>query len=122
MSTTVATPTVATPPPAHLKVTQSRVLLSEWTKFRSLRSTMWTLAITVLLMIGLGALFSAVTANQYHTFTALDRARFGCVPARCCDPVPGPSGTGTSRIRVRSSPSSGGRPPPGPARLGRASG
>jgi len=48
-------------------VTQCRVLRSEVTKFRSLRSTMWTLLAAVVLMIGLGALFSAVAASQYHT-------------------------------------------------------
>ena len=42
----------------------ARVLLSEWTKFRSLRSTVSTLLIAVVLMIGLGALFAAITANQ----------------------------------------------------------
>jgi ABC-2 type transport system permease protein len=62
--------------PAPLKVTQARVLHSEWTKFRSLRSTVWTLLVAVVLMIGLGALFSAVTANQYHTFSTGDRAQF----------------------------------------------
>jgi ABC-2 type transport system permease protein len=59
-----------------LRVTQPRVLLSEWTKFRSLRSTMWTLLTAVVLTIGIGALFSAVTANQYHTFSAADKASF----------------------------------------------
>ena len=39
-------------------------MLSEWTKFRSLRSTVYTLLIAVVLMIGLGALFAAITANQ----------------------------------------------------------
>jgi ABC-2 type transport system permease protein len=62
-----------------LKVTQGRVLLSEFTKFRSLRSTMWTLLAAVVLMIGIGALFSAVTASQYHTFSAADRASFNPV-------------------------------------------
>jgi len=46
------------------RVTQARVLRSEWTKFRSLRSTVTTLLIGVVLMIGLGAMFSAITANQ----------------------------------------------------------
>jgi len=41
-----------------LKVTQGRVLLSEFTKFRSLRSTMWTLLAAVALMIGLGLLIA----------------------------------------------------------------
>ena len=59
-----------------LRVTQLRVLASEWTKFRSLRSTMWTMIAAVVLTIGIGALFSAVTANQYHTFSAADKATF----------------------------------------------
>src|SRR5438132_10559680 len=59
-----------------LKVTQGRVLLSEFTKCRSLRSTMYTLLTAVTLMIGIGALFSAVTASQYHTFGAADKAAF----------------------------------------------
>ena len=62
-----------------LKVTQGRVLLSEFTKFRSLRSTMWTLLAGVVLMTGLGALFSGVTASQYHTFTWAERAAFNPV-------------------------------------------
>jgi ABC-2 type transport system permease protein len=59
-----------------LKVTQARVIRSEWTKFRSLRSTLYTLLIAVVLTIGIGAIFSAVTASQYHTFSASDRASF----------------------------------------------
>jgi ABC-type transport system involved in multi-copper enzyme maturation permease subunit len=45
-------------------------------KFRSLRSTLYTLLAAVALTIGIGALFSAVTASQYHTFSAADRATF----------------------------------------------
>ena len=52
----------------QLKVTQARVLLSEWTKFRSLRSTVSTLLIAVVLMIGLGAMFAAITASQTTGF------------------------------------------------------
>jgi ABC-2 type transport system permease protein len=68
-------PTAAATVPA-LKVTQGRVLRSEFTKFRSLRSTLYTLLVAVVLMIGIGALFSAVTASQYHTFSPSDRAAF----------------------------------------------
>ena len=78
----VLAPAVTTPAAARgpaLRVTQGRVLLSEFTKFRSLRSTMWTLLAAVVLMIGLGALFSAVNASQYHTFNALQRAAFNPV-------------------------------------------
>ncbi|MGD0685653.1 MAG: ABC transporter permease subunit [Streptosporangiaceae bacterium] len=59
-----------------LKVTQGRVLRSEFTKFRSLRSTVWTLLVAVAAMIGIGALFSAVSASQYHTLSAVSRASF----------------------------------------------
>jgi ABC-2 type transport system permease protein len=62
-----------------LKVTQWRVLLSEFTKFRTVRSTVWTLLVAVVLMIGISALFSAVTASQYHTFSPADRASFNPV-------------------------------------------
>src|SRR5882757_3819879 len=74
---TPAAPTAARAP--ALKVTQARVLLSEFTKFRSLRSTMYTLLTAVVLMIGIGALFSAVTASQYHTFSAADKASFNTI-------------------------------------------
>jgi ABC-2 type transport system permease protein len=78
---TVATPAIPARVAAGstLKVTQGRVLLSEFTKFRSLRSTLYTLLTAVVLMIGIGALFSAVTASQYHTFSAADRASFSPV-------------------------------------------
>jgi ABC-type transport system involved in multi-copper enzyme maturation permease subunit len=68
----------ATSAPA-LKVTQGRVLVSEFTKFRSLRSTVYTLLAAVVLTIGIGALFSAVTASQYHTFSPADQATFNPV-------------------------------------------
>jgi ABC-2 type transport system permease protein len=65
------TTTMAPPPPSatgtartRLRVTPTRVVLSEWTKFRSLRSTVHTLLIAVVLMIGIGALFAAITASQ----------------------------------------------------------
>jgi hypothetical protein len=77
--TTAMTPAVRTAPAAShqtLRVTQLRVVLSEWIKFRSLRSTIWTLLIAVVLSIGIGALFSGVTASQYHTFSAADKASF----------------------------------------------
>ncbi|HYN71547.1 MAG TPA: ABC transporter permease, partial [Nakamurella sp.] len=69
MTTTLApatTPTTVEGTP--LRVTRARVLLSEWTKFRSLRSTVSTLLIAVVLMIGLGAMFAAITASQTTGF------------------------------------------------------
>lgn len=75
-SLTSAPTTAPATGPQALRVTQARVVLSEWTKFRSLRSTVWTLLAAVVLSIGIGALFSAVSASQYHTFSPADRASF----------------------------------------------
>jgi ABC-2 type transport system permease protein len=75
MSAILTTGTAAAEAP-RLKVTQARVIRSEWTKFRTLRSTLYTLLTAVVLTIGIGAIFSGVTASQYHTFSASDRASF----------------------------------------------
>ena len=74
-----AQPASARPADPVLKVTQARVLVSEFTKFRTVRSTVWTLLVSVVLIIGISALFSAVSASQYHTFDAADRATFNPV-------------------------------------------
>ncbi|HEY0499371.1 MAG TPA: ABC transporter permease subunit [Kutzneria sp.] len=51
--------------PDDVRVTLPRVLRSEWSKFWSLRSSYFALGGMVAAMVGFGALFSAVTANQY---------------------------------------------------------
>ena len=56
-------PAAARPAAPVLKVTQARVLVSEFTKFRTVRSTLWTLLVAVVLMIGLSALFAAVDSE-----------------------------------------------------------
>ena len=76
---THAAPAVPVAGQQTLRVTQPRVLLSEWTKFRSLRSTVFTLLIAVVLSIGIGALISAVSASQYHTLSPVARAGFNPV-------------------------------------------
>ncbi|HEX4703627.1 MAG TPA: ABC transporter permease [Pseudonocardiaceae bacterium] len=63
-------------PPANLRVTQLRVLRSEWSKFWTLRSSYITLAATVLGMIGFGVLFSAVTANRWPVMHAAAKLEF----------------------------------------------
>ncbi|MFC5834302.1 ABC transporter permease [Nonomuraea insulae] len=40
------------------------IFRSEWTKIRSVRSTVWTLAVTALLMIGIGGLISAAASGS----------------------------------------------------------
>ena len=51
--------------PDHRPATFADALRCEWTKFRTLRSTFWTLLTAAVLGIGLGALFSAVAAHHY---------------------------------------------------------
>lgn len=76
-----------------LRVTQWRVLRSEWTKFRSLRSTLWTLLVTVVLMVGLGALISAVGASAWDDLDPGRRATFDPVGASL-------SGVGFAQLAV----------------------
>jgi ABC-2 type transport system permease protein len=52
------------PPLDDVRLTFPRVVRSEWIKFRTLRSTIWTLAITLVVMVGIVTLLSAVGASQ----------------------------------------------------------
>ncbi len=74
MTTTTDTTDVAHRKSAQtgLRVTQLRVIASEWTKFFTLRSTLWTLLISVLLTVGVGALFSLIIPGQYGTVGEAD--------------------------------------------------
>lgn len=66
-------------PVAAGRVTQARVIASEWVKLRSLRSTWYTLAVAVVGMAGLGLLFSWVTESRWATAGPEERARFDAV-------------------------------------------
>jgi ABC-type transport system involved in multi-copper enzyme maturation permease subunit len=59
---------------ARLKVTQWRVIVSEWTKFRSLRSTLWTLGVGVVLGIGFSLIAATVTGARWASMSLADRA------------------------------------------------
>lgn len=59
-----------------MRVTQLRVLKSEWTKLRSVRSTYWSLFVTLLLIIGLGILVSVIFNVRWPHLSAPDRADF----------------------------------------------
>ncbi len=50
--------------PETLGVTQPRAMNSEWIKFRSLRSTWWSIGVALLISVGLGILFSALRGND----------------------------------------------------------
>lgn len=52
------------------------VVRSEWTKMRSVRSTVWSLAILVVASIGIGALVTAVTASHYAHLSLQDRLTY----------------------------------------------
>jgi len=56
------------------RVTQRRVIVSEWTKLHSLRSTRWSLLAAVLLTIGLPAIFAAVTSSHWGSMSPHERA------------------------------------------------
>jgi hypothetical protein len=59
---------------AQGRVTQARVVISEWTKFESLRSTRWSLGVGFLLTIAFPLIFAAVTATHWSHMSASDRA------------------------------------------------
>jgi ABC-2 type transport system permease protein len=50
--------------PEGQRVTQARVVRSEWTKLRSVPSTAWSLLVTVALIVGVGALYSLLRVTR----------------------------------------------------------
>ena len=72
---TSVTPTVSVPRLTERgNVTQGRVLASEWTKFVTLRSTLWSLGVGMLLTLGFPILFAAVTAARWGQMSPHERA------------------------------------------------
>lgn len=58
------------------KVTQVRVIVSEWTKLRSVRSTRWSLLVATVLTIGFPILASAVISAHWGHQSPDERANF----------------------------------------------
>ena len=56
------------------RVTRLRVAVSEWTKLRSLRSTLWSLFAAFLLTILLPVLFAAITSSHWGSMSPHERA------------------------------------------------
>jgi ABC-2 type transport system permease protein len=56
------------------RVTFPRVLLSEWTKFRSVRSTAWSLGVGILLTIFFPLIFAFVTSSHWGTMSPQEQA------------------------------------------------
>jgi ABC-2 type transport system permease protein len=66
---------IAVPRYEHVgRVTQLRVVRSEWTKLHSLRSTRWSLLVATVLGIGFPLLFAAVTSSHWGSMSPGDRA------------------------------------------------
>jgi ABC-2 type transport system permease protein len=53
-------------------LTFPRIVKSEWIKFRTLRSTIWTLTITVVVIVGVVTLFSVIFASEAGSAQATD--------------------------------------------------
>src|SRR3954452_2485715 len=65
------------PPLPHTgKITQPRVFLSEWTKLRSVRSTLWSLFAAGGFTIGIAALACAGVSHHFAQLSAQERATF----------------------------------------------
>jgi ABC-2 type transport system permease protein len=65
---------VRIPAGEHVRVTQPRVALSEWTKLHSLRSTRWSLLVAIVLTIGLPCLFAAIVGSHWAHMAPRERA------------------------------------------------
>ena len=61
-------------PTAHLS--GAGLLRSEWTKLRSLRSTVWSYVVAVVLVVGLSAIICAATANHWSQMDPQEKAHF----------------------------------------------
>jgi len=61
------------------RLTQTRILVSEWTKLRSVRSTKWALAAAFVLTVGLPALVAAIVAHHWPHMDPRDRADFNAL-------------------------------------------
>ncbi|HEU5353595.1 MAG TPA: hypothetical protein VFU65_04010 [Actinocrinis sp.] len=73
--TTQATP-AASPSAPSLLLRARAAVAAEWIKLRSLRSVLWTLAVTVVLCIGFAAMVSSNNASDYETLGTKGKAAF----------------------------------------------
>lgn len=64
--TTATTPTALTGDLDGKRPGFSHLLVSEWTKIRSVRSTIWTLLLLVVVTVGMTTLFMALTEAQWN--------------------------------------------------------
>ena len=60
----------------RIRVTEARVTRSEWTKLRSVRSTIWSLGVSLLLIIGIGILVCVIFESRWPNLAPHERAHF----------------------------------------------
>jgi ABC-2 type transport system permease protein len=70
MTTTTADATT----PVIRKAGFGRLMLAEWTKIRSVRSTVWSLILLIVLDLGFTALLTSLTVSQWKNANPSDRA------------------------------------------------
>jgi ABC-2 type transport system permease protein len=70
MTTTTADATA----PVIRKAGFGRLMLAEWTKIRSVRSTVWSLILLIVLDLGFTALLTSLTVSQWKNANPSDRA------------------------------------------------
>ncbi|MDQ6727496.1 MAG: ABC transporter permease subunit [Actinomycetota bacterium] len=66
---------VQPPPPSRGRLFRA-ALRSEWTKLASVRSTIWSLLVTLVIIIGLGALFCAARVSRWDHLDPGEQLRF----------------------------------------------
>ena len=71
---TTSLPALEKPPSGHYGL--GGVLSSEWTKLTSVRSTVWTLVITAVAGVGIGALVTSAQAARFSTRSLATRLAF----------------------------------------------
>lgn len=80
MSATTLAPGATSPTASRTspyRLTFGHVLRAEWIKFRSLRSTWWTLGITVAVMVGFSLMFAAVVSSMDSAGVSAEEAGMG---------------------------------------------
>jgi ABC-type transport system involved in multi-copper enzyme maturation permease subunit len=77
---TTTTATTPAPPAAGQRPRFDRVMISEWTKIRSVRSTVWSLVLLVVISVGFTALFTSLTIGQWNQQSPQDRAAIAADP------------------------------------------
>jgi hypothetical protein len=78
--TAIATSTIGPTGPVP-GITQLRIVRSEWTKFRSLRSSTGTLLVAAVVTIGVGTIVAATHAGHSASMSAAQRAAFDPISA-----------------------------------------